>query len=340
MFVEKRMFLDTLMWGSRNVGRTFSIRPFIYILFYATPLLFGNAILSALKPKKEDSLLWIWIAVAFVIYLAVLGSPKGPFERYLMVIIPALSILSAKFIAGVRLSRKQLIFCGIIFLASYLLLLGLNNSGTRYLAHDPSQYIQEAIHLRWDFNFPYVGSSGPQFWISFSSMAVSLIISMLFLALCIIAEKIGKENLSKAFFAAFIAVALSFNVLLAQEYLFSLTHPSPEKATLELVRYNSISPMQEPVYSNLYQQGFYFYTNLSNYNHLLPYEDENLGEIIPVLDMNGGTVVLIDFPGFSRNTEAWRLLSNCTEIKTIADKNKTLVYVYHCEKGKIGGNAN
>lgn len=335
--MNKELFMITIRHGSGNLSRFFSTKPIIDLLLWATPFLLVPAFLSIFNPKKSRSnnlLLNIWIGVVFLVYLFFLGPVKGPFERYLMILIPPLCILGASVISKLKL-KKSHFFIGIIVLIFILLgLFFINTMPARYLVHNTDSYISEMMHLRWNFNFPYTGSSGPDFWVNFLSVGVIMVVCAILLIVTMFLA-MTKNKAYSTFLIILISTGFAFNLMLTGEYLFNITHPNIDKISKEIISFSRANNLQQNLYLNPYHQALSYYINKKDAYLKKPVlDDANVDEIEKDLETNGGAIMIIDFPTTDKTSKSWHLAKNCTLLKTFEDKNVVLGYAFSCDNLK------
>lgn len=330
--VNPDIFMASIKWGLTNSVHTIKFRVLFYLIFWTTPLLIAPFIWSFFESDKRDKLLKIFVIVAIIGYIFFLGATKGPFERYLMIIIPFISILTAKLLSEIKFNKKNLIIGSLFFILSFSVLLIINFSEVRYLKHDTGLYINEAINLKWDFNFPYTGSSGPEFWINFLSSWIIVLSGLAFL-LFIFFKIIKNSKLATYALIIFFSLSLSFNLFLINEYLFSTTHPDMDVVNKEILNFNIKEKYNTSISVSYFQQGLSYYLDNSTYGSMLFFSDENFNKINKTILKNDSTVLMVEFPGIDKNSISWLYLEkNCNLSKIFKFKNKEMAYLFYCDK--------
>jgi hypothetical protein len=63
---------------------------------------------------------------------------------------------------------------------------------------------------------------------------------------------------------------------------------------------------------------------------------EKLAKLNDSIRKEAGTIMLLDFPAFSKTSGIWLLVNQCSVLKTFSDKGKVLAYIFDCRniKGK------
>ena len=113
-----------------------------------------------------------------------------------MIIIPPVCILGGNYLSKITFKKNYKYIFIFILLISYFVNLLLNLS-KEYIVHDISNYVSRFINFKWNFFFPLTGPSGPIFGVSFESIVFSLVMSFIFLVLCLIFSK--KEKIFQVF---------------------------------------------------------------------------------------------------------------------------------------------
>lgn len=324
------------------------VRPITYLFLWATPLLFYFAILSVWKQPEEtkeaykkrvlekDLLFILWLVVVFLFYALVISGKAPTFDRYMMPMIPALVILSASFIAKQEWTKKELWIGIISFIIVYIAANIINLTTTKTLVHNISNYLNAAFAGQWNFLFPYTGSSGPFFWISFINIG-----SMLIMTLCcggfIINSYIKKRNkyVSRVIMLL-LAVSLAYNALLISEFIFTPTQPSHTQIVEQINAYIYENKLQQQrMFTSLYQQEVMFYaTEKYPFDQKYQYVDDS----IPMeyyqknLFNSDAIAIILDMPAsVDKSKELWQTLnSNCTRTD-FTEKGRTAAYLFQCK---------
>lgn len=250
----------TQLTSQADATRT-SLMPLLFQYAYAMiwigPLFIIAPILCAIH-KKADSLNLTAIIYVFLFYLLAIREATPPMERYFMILLPSLSILSAVF-ADDMLHKIKSANAGIIFSATAIMTLLLNTiiniqKSTTLPFYPKSAYIEHAINLNWNFLIPITGSSGPLgFYINFETIAFKfLITAVLFLTYIITLqtklEKTKKEKIIAITSLAIIAASFGGQLFFTEEYLLSALHPNINQITLDTIDYINLNKLDLPIY--------------------------------------------------------------------------------------------
>lgn len=327
---NRDVFLRTLITAGA-LAANINPRFLVFLGIWVGPLLLGLAALCLLKRRKEDLIFFIWIIVAAT--FCVFSSPNASLDRYFAVAVPAFIILAGRFLSEANLKDRHIYTGGIIFLLFYSLLLFLNLKNVSYLGHDLNNYIHLASSFKWNFFFPITGPVGPVFGVVFSSIAYSLIISVIYIVLSAAFITIKRVRLFRWALTIFIAVSLAFNVLLVEEYLIHAAHPDYNNAYSEAVNYYKANEnvLPDKVYTN--NRALFFCLNKTGLN-LFSYTEETNARTKELIDAGNLTVILFNFPKIPDSEPIWGYLenanSNCGLKTTFYSKGQETGYVWVC----------
>ncbi len=299
-------------------------RYIVFLLIWLGPLLIGLTLLSLRHATRKDIIFWLWIGAGGI--PLIFTDQNTSIDRYFMLTIPAFIILSARFLAEVDLKKVQHIIGASSFVIFYAFLLFLNLYNVEYSAHVLENYIGMAASFHWNFFFPITGPSGPAFGVVFSSIAFSLIVS--FFLLFNVLVLLYMRNLNYKFFlSAFLGVALAFNVLLVQEMLLGIAHPSYSSVNYELIDYYKSHDLPSLVYTN--NRALFYYLH-KDATELYAYTETSLEDTSALLAAGNITVIIFEFPKIPREHVLWDLLKGCTLEKTAYSKGMEYGYIYRC----------
>jgi len=242
----------TQLLSQKDAVRT-SIVPLI--LQYAHAIIWIGPIflifpIIAIINKKTDKLNLIAVSYTILFYLLAIRESTPPMERYLMILLPSLSILTASGLIKVFDSKnaKRLITITIITaILSIIILTLLNIQQSITIPFYPkTEYLNSVLNLNWDFLMPITGSSGPiGFYVNFLVITTTFISTItLFIISCITKNAQTKKTLICIIFGISIAYTLFF----AQEYLISGTQPDINNTTQQIIDYVNSNNLTTPIY--------------------------------------------------------------------------------------------
>lgn len=327
-------FLTTFGNSVRLEKFSLTIRPFIYLLFWATSLLLGLTTLSFFeKHNKIKKYLFFWLLIPFLIYFFIVGSNRLPYGRYLMVLIPPLIILSGNYLSDIFTkyesynNKKMLLFAFVSFCIFYLIICLLNLKNNIYIQNSFNTYLTYILNFKFNFFFPYVGSSGPGFWISFDSMLLILILSLFFLFLYFILSKYKFKKSAFLFFILFLSSSFSMNLFLIQEHSLKLINPNVDKSSYQIINYyNNNLNLSENIFVPGYLKSTKAYLRTFNQTIYDNYTIENINKY------KNYTLILYYFPSVETQYDYSELVENCTLNFQSSDKKKIFGRIYSCQR--------
>ncbi len=324
------IFTDTLGWGSENVESRgmgilkSSVKHVYRIVQYGTPLLLLFPLVSfARRRRKEENLLYIWVAVYFLFYTFVVSA--GNISRYFMIIIPPLVILSAR---AFLILFSQLRMRDLLSIVGVALVL----FGVICLQNGGAQTIEPFTLERQNFgvisqnaDIWYSSTSGPNFRVSSFSFIFVLVGSVLLVVLCSFAK--GHEG---KLWIVFVALSLAFNMFLVEEFLFHKYSPDYNDVMRDMISYYNVNNLEGPLYS-VNEDIAYFLTNESFYNLKSKADRSTLGK-------EGGTAVVLNLPkrmslvddNYAGNFMIRDVDEKCELLKVFYDGKYDAGYVYDC----------
>lgn len=230
------------------------IIQFLYAIIWAGPLFIGLPLIRLSERKKTNNrkflVLTIWIIFMIFFYVFIIKDNFRPMERYMMIIIPALSIICGEVLSKIRWDKKLKTITAISFPVSFSLMLLMSKINIRFLPFYPkTAFLKEAIMMRWNFFVPFTGSSGPVgFYIKFSIIALSFIFAGVFLIWSILTKIKGKKLLSRKLLVIFVAISFAFNIFVLQEYLIGTTSPDINEISWEIIEYANENQLKKPLF--------------------------------------------------------------------------------------------
>lgn len=325
-----------------NISKSFSLLELVYFVIWGTSLFLGILIISIIDKDEKYSIFKFWIFITILTYFFI-GVPYiAVFDRYLMIIIPPLSIIGGEILKKIRFSAKDGVIIGIVAALSALIFVSLNLHN-EYITHNIKNYVSRMLTFNWNFFFPITGGSGPQFGVSFSSIMISIIISMSLIGIYIIGKALDKKRLAHYSLICFFSVSFTFNLFLVSEYLIHPMHPNYDDGVRKIIEYANTHDIKLPVYSN--EVSIAFYLNLTKNMSFHEEGDEktfifNYAEVNDIrrmekmnssIKLNGGTVLIVDYPILDKESMMWKsILKQCNEKERIYSKKIITGYVFEC----------
>ncbi len=321
------IFIETLGHSSKNLLRfglfspfslTFSLLQNIMLLFqYATPLLPLCSVLALYNRKKEENLLFLWVAVYLLFYTFMFKRPIIP--RYLMVIIPPMGILTAKVISEIFIEfrKSDMLRVAFVTIPSMAILVGLNTFSNMIVNFN---YIGVFKSLIENPPLWYDGVAGPLFLVYGNSFLFVSILSILLFIFLIFAKTFSKNGFKFAMIAL-ISLSLAFNIVILHESMSPVIGPDYSDTVFGLANFYKRNDMPSPLYS--INEEIPFYLELMDYYDLeTPNTRANIRQF-------GGTVLFLNVP--FRYVEFKEAFEKCEHIKTFYSNSYEAGFVFICK---------
>jgi hypothetical protein len=208
--------------------------------------------------------------------------------------------------------------------AFFIVLNGVWN--TIYPIYPKSAYISRALHGQWNFLFPFRGSSGPfGFYISFSTIAWGFLLVTLFVVTYALMRK---QTVRRVLLALIIGVGFAYNIVLIEEYHFSLINPNVNGVAHQIIDYAREHDLKNPVYSwnSLGETELQDKYKISNFG--FSYQDDP--ETFMKIRAHNASVIFLDYGKLGEDTQLWHELHACKLEQSFIDKGVTLGYIFDC----------
>ncbi len=326
-----------------------------FIIFAIVLLYFGKFLAKKQKFEgaeewfsKESVLLLIFVSIVIIFYVFVIKDNFRPIERYFYVLNAPAAIVAGRFFSKVKFNTKHFATIVIATIIFSLFLFGLNLKHNDTIPFYPKEeFLTKAKNLEWSINIPLIGNEGPiGFYLSLDSIIYTFIIASLLFFAYILFIALGREKTALFALAIFIAVCLSFNILITQEYLISATHPNIGKVTREIVEYADQGTMKKPIFVfRNFALYFYFWPDYGRCPYKYPESKINLPwndkctldfadldsqEKIELMK-KGSSIIYVDFPKTDKESKLWKYLNNdCKKIKSFSDKGQEIGFIFEC----------
>jgi 4-amino-4-deoxy-L-arabinose transferase-like glycosyltransferase len=334
-------FSDVFLHSSSRFSFIPSFVSVVYLLLWGTPLLLGLAMLS-IKARKQHPLPLLWLAVPVVFYLFA-GVPfSSPYDRYLMVIIPAFAIVGGSYLSAFSWTQRHAViaaFFAFVFVSLFYVL----NPFADVLEHNLPSYASRAFSSHWNFFLPFTGSSGPTMLVSFLVVTIAFIVAFSSAAFALFRPK----KTPPPPLMVFLGVGIALNIFMIGEFLFAFQSPDIAEQTEQAIAY-LLEEGPQPTYTNLmalsyslgryqdFHSHFFLGANKDDiylFNH--GSSEEHLNALWRQLQVTGGKIVVLDYPPLGEQHPAWQLTRLCQKEKDFSDKGYEVVEIFSCEPRTI-----
>ncbi len=354
-FTDFNLFLDTLRfimdYASTVNGVNLPFGTIFTILaLYSTPLLIGLAFLrliSFMKLKKQkqnfrqkevvgqDIIHIIIIIINLLFFLFVVK--RGDYSRYLMIILPSLTILSSQYLSKIKFNKALLFltsfFALIVFSFSHVFSY-IKLSEDIFVLQNVNFYMQSIKNLNFNFFFPFHIDHGH--WVGANFLLIFLIYLfslVIFISLFLIKNK----KLQLLVIVLFIGFGFGYNSYLSSEHLFHLSQPDPNPVINEMIDFFNDNNLDRPIYVTdkafLYKLNTFDIPHGKNEKLIIRDESFRIDDIDFLkkkISQNGGTIIFLNF---GPHVEKDKIISleNCNLIKRFSSKEIEMGYILTCE---------
>lgn len=299
-------------------------------IFYLSPLLILPVFFVSKDILKRSSVFIAYLIIGFVFYFAIFDFSRGALDKYLMFsIVPLVIIVGAVFsdtFNNIRKSSMSLKIPIIVGLLLSLILVLLNFLPHEVLPLYPKTlWFSRVIHSDWLFLNPFNGGSGPMgFYVSFLFIAVSFIVSSV-LALIGFFKKQWRTGIA----IVLVFVGLTYNGILAEEYLFGRINGSAPAVLLKAVDFIEHEDSIKSVITyndtgNQYLSGMRKY---SGRIYAVPESEQGYREKFANFD---GHYLIVDIPPFNPESFYGKFFAECDTLFE-AISGKITGRVYDCD---------
>ncbi|HME87175.1 MAG TPA: glycosyltransferase family 39 protein, partial [Candidatus Nanoarchaeia archaeon] len=285
-----------------------------YLFLWGSPVMLGLCVLS--EKKKHVKYIYLWMLTVLAGYMTV--SYAGSLDRYLSVLIPAMSILAATTLASNKLQNKaRYIITGVVY---FIFLNIIASQNYEYITHSIKEYGTRALSFNWNFYFPMYGAGGPSFLIPFSTIAISC---ALIGALCVL------TMVNKKFFWYFVAIGFAFNLFVIQEFSVHAHSVDVSDATYAAIDYYNTdydSSSDSIIYTNGYGVPSYLNKSMVAWVRCRESDTACWNSVEKKLTTQDGAFIFIDFPKYSEESTVKKTLKRCSYLKNFDSLNISQVY--------------
>lgn len=308
---------DVLNIFSRDYLHTFLLLAITLVM--ASPLLPGILLWCTFDKDKHARYFVIWLWLQLLFYVFVIDVSHRPIERYLMsAIYPVVILAAGKGSKWLKHGRNTMVcLAALVVVGGGGILLNSLNSETLPL-YPKSGFVEELLQGNLFFNIPVTGGSGPM---GFQLSAAAIVFMFAVPLLCLLAGLFSRSRTIMAVgVCGFLAGSVGYNIVLTEEFLFSRMSPAVPKLASEMTKYVVENPAVKSVVTfndigayELKKSGKY----AARFYAVPEYFDANMEKFRTYAN---STFMILDFPRLNRESEYWKFLSGCQNIKEFNEK--------------------
>jgi hypothetical protein len=312
-------------------------------LFIITPLFLLSLVpLFKNKKKEHEWLLIIYGITVILFYILFRTGPNRNLFKYYIILLPYLSIYSAKFISRYINKKSQLNMIAIGSILSFVVFMFFNIPILgKYLDYNPnSNFIDAIFSLNLSIFVPFINTS------TLSGFYINLIIiAFVFLSSLVLFFAFIKMK-RPIWLILFLSISFGFNLLLIQSFLFGFPNHNIDKIHYQTTKYliemqkneqglddKSIYGFRNDAYDIFVDGDIQSITMITHRNEF------NQTFIDRMIDENP-LVILVDFPQINKQSLLWQDINQrCIQEKIFyssglliqsTKKKYELGWIYRC----------
>lgn len=233
--------------AASSTGVVSLIIQYGYALLWLGPL-FTFLPSLAWKTMGKKPIHFIAVITTIIFYFLLTRNTTPPIERYWMILLPSLAIISAQQISeNIKIHTRKIMAILLLttitaFIAAFL----INAQDAELLPFYPKQqYVNKITALQFDFLIPITGSSGPLgFYLNFVNPALFTLLSLILIILFFILKQKNKYLT----LLLVLGIGAGYQLFFIQEYLISQTQPDIPDITRQTTTYINTNNLKEPIY--------------------------------------------------------------------------------------------
>ncbi len=299
-------------------------------IYYLSPLLLIPLLFLSKEVIRKAQIFAIYLVLGVIFYFLLFDFSRGALDKYLMFSIAPLAVIVGMIISKIFKNNKLTVWSVIIGIVVSLFLFKLN-----FLPHSivplypKSAWFAKVLHGEWNILTPFTGGSGPLgFYVSFLFMAGSFVIA-LFLGLIALIKKEWRQSI----LVIMLIVGISYNLVLAEEFIFGKINGSASKVTNEAVAYveqdNEI--LKVMTYNDIDAYGLSKINKYAGRIYATPESESGYKEkFAEFIKSSGNYFLVVDVPLINPESFYGKFFSSCDPIFETED-GKIDAKVYSCK---------
>jgi 4-amino-4-deoxy-L-arabinose transferase-like glycosyltransferase len=310
------------------------------VFIWAGPLLIFIPLLAFLNTirGRERKKLWkdiFWIQILFIGAFYILFVPANLDKtRYLMLLIPALAIVSARYLTSIKTinwNKKTIATITIATILLFAIFLAINTSFKPASYESTTNPMTQIKSGQFDFTIPlFTETDNSGFGMNFRILFMTILVSGFALTTMLY------KKWQPLALILLIILSLSYNGFIIAEYGFHATSPNYSDAIKDITAYAQENQLEEPLFLlKNYELQFYLRNNYNNDAFVTRYGlSETNTETINAFRtelQNDATVIFTDMPFIDKEGILWKTINQeCTKVFTTEDKAHETGYIFSC----------
>ncbi len=313
------------------------------ILIWIGPLLLFLSILFIITKKEwSQASIFIILLIVGVVFYIIITPPNLDRTRYLMITIPALAILSARYIEQntAEWRKKEWFFVTTLSLVMFIGFFFINQN-TVIVSYESQQNLIVLLKQgNLNFSIPvFTETDNSGFLLHFVIFMITYTATFfLIIILIMINKKDDKERwkrIGKIALIIFLSISIGYNFIVAEAYGLHWTSPNYSDGIKEIIMYAEENDLQEPLYLlKNYELQYYLgekYTYFVSAYGISEINEEKILEFKQQLKQEGGTIIFTDMPPIDKEGLLWQMINgNCVAEYVVDDKGIEIGWVFAC----------
>ncbi len=301
----------------------------IKALLYTSPFLVLVPFLGSKNSFERIKVFIFFILFSFIFYVVLFDFSIGALDRYLQLLVLPLTVIGSvvisKIFQGDDRRFREFLYLGVLVALVLVMLQSLPHFVPPL--HPKSDWINRALHFKWNFLYPFSGGSGPLgFYISFMFLSLSWIITFG----AVLLSKFSKDY-KKLVLIFLIPIGLTYNLVFIEEYLVGHWNGSASKLLSESVEYIKNNPdiKMVTVYND---NGGNEIMEIGKYRKRLYIDPKfDVNEKVKNLNQYKEHYFILDVPRIDPTSVYQKYFDSCISIYKKTDKSMSAT-VYDCRK--------
>lgn len=307
------------------------------VLLWMGPLfLFLPFLLLFTKNEQKQYFLFFLVLIVSLLFYIIVTPPNLDRTRYLMILIPALAILSANYlvtkIEADGFGKREWFFVGFgtVFVFVAFLLINQHIVVVSYESQqNPIALLKQGNVL---FSIPvFTETDNSGFLLHFGIFLITYTITVF----CCLFFFSKNKLVATIALILFLSISLGYNFLVTEEYGLHWTSPNYSDAVKELITYAEENQLKEPLYIlKNYELHYYLrprYTTFVSTYGISETDEGMILEFKQQLEQHGGTILFTDMPPIDKEGLLWKMITEkCVADLTAIDNGIEIGWMWMC----------
>lgn len=299
----------------------------IKAVLYTSPFLVLVPFLGSKNSFERIKVFIFFIIFSLIFYVVLFDFSIGALDRYMQLLVLPLtvicSVVISKIFQGDDRRFREFFYLGVVVSLVLVLLQSLPHFVPPL--HPKSDWINRALHLKWNFLYPFSGGSGPLgFYVSFLFISLSWIVTFI---LVLFAK--FRPDYKKLILVFLIPLGLVYNLVFIEEYLVGYWNGSASKLLTQSVEYIKNNPdiKMVTVYND---NGGNEIQEIGKYRKRLYVDPKfDINEKVKTLNMYKEHYFVLDVPRIDPKSIYQKYFDSCDVVYKKTDRSMSAT-VYDC----------